>query len=141
MTGQVIVVFEGGPSGLSGIQMDTHATRDITQAQLPRDITVLRMAGPVVVAQQTLARQSFSDLRLEQAGVDDAGNVYVTTASGDRAAVVADALTPLLCRIPLAGEGKCVLLPVRATDMQVSPTGVVFVRAGEAILRFDVPPA
>ena len=136
---QTIVVFEVGPKGPGGVRQEPQATRDITEAQVPRDITVLRMNGASVATQQTLARQGFSELRLEHAGVDDAGNVYITTASGDRAAVVANALTPLLCRLPAAGEGGCVQLPARATDMQVSHSGVVFARVGDDIARFDFP--
>jgi hypothetical protein len=142
MPHQAIVVLEGGQTGSAGLRQGSgrQPPRDITDGQVPRDIKVLRIDHAAVVGQQTLARQSFAELRLEQAGVDDAGNVFIATATGDRAAVVANTLTPLLCRLPPAGEGACVQLPGRAAEMQVSHSGVVFVRLGDDISRFDFAP-
>jgi hypothetical protein len=39
----------------------------------------------------------------------------------------------------VAGEGACVQLPVRATDIEVAHNGVIYARVGDDISRFDFP--
>jgi hypothetical protein len=107
------------------------------QKDQPGDLGVVRLTEGAFASQQNLLRQDYSTLRLAGAAADRAGNVYVATSTGDRAAVERGELTPLLCRLPAAGEGACRALPALPEQLVAGADGAVFVRSQNALARYD----
>ena len=136
--GQTIAVVErlAGDTGLGG------------GSRLAGDLAVVRLEGGVLQGQQVLTRQEYASLPLTAVGVDDAGTVYVLTATGDRDATLNHTLTTLVCRLPVAAAGACFQLPTPdAPDGLSLPRkgiyalreNVLIVNTGTQLARVDLP--
>jgi hypothetical protein len=113
------------------------------------DLVVATMsAKPRSLKVVTLLREDYQWLATVNA-VDRLGNVYVAPVIGGRAA---SDQRRTICRVPVSGEPRCLLLarsaeleiaenPIYAAgaDLAVHADGVVFMRAGSALVRIDFP--
>ena len=83
-----------------------------------------------------LERFCLFELKLYGFSADDAGNLYVSSVTGER-----DAPRGLLCELPVVGAARCFQGPPNQLFGEIVATGEgsLFVVAGEQILRVQLP--
>jgi hypothetical protein len=126
--------------------IDVRGRDVIVGANRDGDLTLMRVLSDGKAAGNLLVREEYVALKPDGFALDSEGAAYVATEAGGREP---NQLRELLCQLPDSGPTRCfTLAEISATkpsplidDLVVSEPGVVYVRSGAALRRYELPPA
>jgi hypothetical protein len=111
------------------------------------DITLLHMTSDGIVEGNQLVREEYLELRPERLALDSEGAAYMASAAGGREA---KQQRELLCQLPVHGSARCFTLGELSAstasrtlmdEFVVTEPGVVYVRSGADLRRYELPAA
>jgi hypothetical protein len=126
--------------------IDPQGRNVIVGTFLDGGLSMMRVGPDLAVEGNVIEREEYLDLRPDAFALDADGAVYVTARAGGREP---SEMREMLCQLPVSGKVRCFTLgeliaektfSVLVEDLVVPEPGIVYVRTGADLRRYELPP-